>query len=190
MGRKGESYTFVLPGKEREWIKQCEEEIEVSLGEEEGIGDVLRGGYGGESRAEWEKRATDVQMGFERWVVASSSNTELSKRAFTSHLRAYSTHPSKEKEFFHIRNLHLGHLAKSFGLREAPGDMQMGQKSEKKEQRRSDGVKSYKGVSLTGREKGEFQIGNLEEIEVANAKRGGMKANRGNRNKKRGRGRG
>lgn len=29
----------------------------------------------------------------------------------------------EEKRFFHIKNLHLGHLAKSFGLREAPGKM-------------------------------------------------------------------
>ena len=36
-------------------------------------------------------------------------------------MRAYATHPSDEKHMFHIRNLHLGHLAKSFALREAPG---------------------------------------------------------------------
>lgn len=37
-----------------------------------------------------------------------------------SHIRAYATHPSNEKDLFHIRFLHLGHLAKSFALREAP----------------------------------------------------------------------
>lgn len=35
---------------------------------EVGIEDVLRGGFGGEGR-EFETRATDVQMGFERWVA-------------------------------------------------------------------------------------------------------------------------
>jgi ATP-dependent RNA helicase DDX31/DBP7 len=35
-------------------------------------------------------------------------------------MRAYSTHPSNEKHIFHIRHLHLGHLAKSFALRDAP----------------------------------------------------------------------
>ena len=35
-------------------------------------------------------------------------------------MRAYATHPSSEKHIFHIRNLHLGHLAKAFALREAP----------------------------------------------------------------------
>ena len=48
-------------------------------------------------------------------------NAEMARKAFASHLRAYATHPSEEKHIFHIRHLHLGHLAKSFALREAPG---------------------------------------------------------------------
>jgi ATP-dependent RNA helicase DDX31/DBP7 len=36
-------------------------------------------------------------------------------------MRAYATHPSDEKYIFHVRHLHIGHLAKSFALREAPG---------------------------------------------------------------------
>jgi ATP-dependent RNA helicase DDX31/DBP7 len=47
----------------------------------------------------------------------------MARKAFASHLRAYATHPSDEKHIFHIRHLHLGHLAKSFALREAPGTM-------------------------------------------------------------------
>jgi ATP-dependent RNA helicase DDX31/DBP7 len=35
-------------------------------------------------------------------------------------MRAYATHPSNEKHMFHIRHLHMGHLAKSFALRDAP----------------------------------------------------------------------
>jgi ATP-dependent RNA helicase DDX31/DBP7 len=48
-------------------------------------------------------------------------NVELARKAFTSHMRAYATHPSDEKHIFHVRHLHIGHLAKSFALREAPG---------------------------------------------------------------------
>ena len=44
----------------------------------------------------------------------------LARKAFSSHVRAYATHPSNEKEIFHVKNLPLGHLAKAFGLREAP----------------------------------------------------------------------
>jgi ATP-dependent RNA helicase DDX31/DBP7 len=46
---------------------------------------------------------------------------EMARKAFASHLRAYATHPSDEKHIFHIRHLHLGHIAKSFALRDAPG---------------------------------------------------------------------
>ena len=35
-------------------------------------------------------------------------------------MRAYATHPTDEKGMFHVRNLHIGHLAKSFALRDAP----------------------------------------------------------------------
>lgn len=36
-------------------------------------------------------------------------------------MRAYTTHPAALKHVFHVKSLHLGHLAASFGLREAPG---------------------------------------------------------------------
>lgn len=50
-------------------------------------------------------------------------NTELARNGFKSHLRAYATHPSDEKHIFHVKNLHSGHLAKAFGLRDAPSNM-------------------------------------------------------------------
>lgn len=38
-------------------------------------------------------------------------------------MRAYATHPADEKHIFHVRNLHIGHLAKAFALRDAPSDI-------------------------------------------------------------------
>lgn len=43
-----------------------------------GIEDILKDGFGGEGR-EYETRATDVQMGFERWV---SENEDVSLTLF------------------------------------------------------------------------------------------------------------
>ena len=40
--------------------------------------------------------------------------------AYQSFVRAYATYPSDLKHTFHIKHLHLGHIAKSFGLQEAP----------------------------------------------------------------------
>jgi len=40
--------------------------------------------------------------------------------AFQSFVRAYATYPADLKRIFHVRNLHLGHVAKSFALAETP----------------------------------------------------------------------
>ncbi|KAG1741366.1 hypothetical protein EDB19DRAFT_1973362 [Suillus lakei] len=45
-------------------------------------------------------------------------SAELARGAFAFHTRAYATYPSNEKHIF--RHLHIGHLAKAFGLRKAP----------------------------------------------------------------------
>ncbi|TFY83549.1 hypothetical protein EWM64_g469 [Hericium alpestre] len=81
--------------------------------------EVLRKGFGGKGR-EYEERATEVQLAFERWVLRKKEHAEGARKAFLSHMRAYATHPSDEKHIFHIRHLHIGHLAKAFALREAP----------------------------------------------------------------------
>ncbi|KAL2120342.1 hypothetical protein VTJ04DRAFT_4368 [Mycothermus thermophilus] len=43
------------------------------------------------------------------------------RQAFRSHIRAYATHVKEERQFFDITQLHLGHVAKAFALRETPG---------------------------------------------------------------------
>jgi ATP-dependent RNA helicase DDX31/DBP7 len=40
--------------------------------------------------------------------------------AFQSHIRAYGTHGSDTKDIFQVRGLHLGHVARSFALRDPP----------------------------------------------------------------------
>ena len=160
-GAQGTAYSFVLPN-ESEYPSYLEEGINAkeasSSGKREekvvklrevGVEQVLREGYGGEGR-EYETRATDVQMGFERWVNGSEEvrflvlvsasysmrqhkhlglillplalqSASLARKAFQAHIRAYATHPAAEKHLFNLKAVHLGHLAKSFGMREAPG---------------------------------------------------------------------
>lgn len=54
---------------------------------------------------------------------AHSSLTLLSLAALQSFIRAYATYPRELKHIFHVRSLHLGHVAKSFGLRDAPKNL-------------------------------------------------------------------
>uniref|UniRef100_A0A671NSE3 ATP-dependent RNA helicase n=1 Tax=Sinocyclocheilus anshuiensis TaxID=1608454 RepID=A0A671NSE3_9TELE len=65
-------------------------------------------------------RATVLQTDFENYVHANNESLQTAKSALQSFLRAYTTYPSSLKHIFHIRSLHLGHAAKSFGLRDAP----------------------------------------------------------------------
>ena len=41
----------------------------------------------------------------------------LAEQAFRFFTRAYAAHPSSVKDVFHVRKLHLGHVAHSFALR-------------------------------------------------------------------------
>ncbi|KAL7629754.1 ATP-dependent RNA helicase dbp7 [Parahypoxylon ruwenzoriense] len=77
-------------------------------------------------------RAEALQLHLEQRLLASekegsgstSANGKLldaARQAFRSHIRAYATHVRDERVYFDITQLHLGHTAKSFALREAPG---------------------------------------------------------------------
>ncbi|KAG6885692.1 hypothetical protein C0993_011177 [Termitomyces sp. T159_Od127] len=129
-GKGGEAWSFVSPS-ETEWVTWVEEimrgDKNDNTGDEKrnvsltavGIDSVLKSGFGGKGTT-FEERATDVQLAFERWVLQKKENAGFARKAYLSHIRAYATHPANEKHIFHVRHLHLGHLAKSFGLREAP----------------------------------------------------------------------
>ncbi|WVQ98175.1 hypothetical protein IAU59_005297 [Kwoniella sp. CBS 9459] len=127
-GKGGEAWAFVGPS-ETDWVPWVENKMGSAEGKggvrlaQIGVEDVLRKGFGGGKGYEFENRATEVQLGFERWVLDADPNASLARKAFSSFIRAYSTHPLEEKKFFHIKSVHLGHLAKSFALREAPGQL-------------------------------------------------------------------
>lgn len=50
-------------------------------------------------------------------VAADKRLARLAEDAFRSHVRAYATHSLELKPIFHIKSLHLGHVAHSFALR-------------------------------------------------------------------------
>ncbi|WWD21587.1 hypothetical protein CI109_106073 [Kwoniella shandongensis] len=134
-GKGGEAWAFVGPS-ETEWVPWVEGKMGAAEGKggvrlgQVGVEDVLRKGFGGKGY-EFEGRATDVQLSFERWVLEGDQNAALARKAFSSFIRAYSTHPIEEKKYFHIKTIHLGHLAKSFALREAPGALSVVTKAPK-----------------------------------------------------------
>ncbi|XP_037255123.1 probable ATP-dependent RNA helicase DDX31 isoform X4 [Falco rusticolus] len=69
------------------------------------------------------ERATVLQTKFENYVHSSEGTVRWAKKALQSFLCAYTTYPRNLKHIFHIKSLHLGHVAKSFGLRDAPQNL-------------------------------------------------------------------
>ncbi|THH29189.1 hypothetical protein EUX98_g4991 [Antrodiella citrinella] len=132
VGKGGEAWSFVAPS-EVDWVPWVTKKMQgdiadtdvsssaQSAGKLDSVATetVLKNGFGGKG-SEFEARATDVQLSFERWVLKDKAHADFARKAYLSHTRAYATHPSEEKHIFHLRHLHLGHLAKAFALRDAP----------------------------------------------------------------------
>ncbi|KFP80138.1 putative ATP-dependent RNA helicase DDX31, partial [Acanthisitta chloris] len=77
----------------------------------------------GTNPQEVQERATVLQTRFENHVHSSEGTVRWAKKALQSFLCAYTTYPRNLKHIFHIKSLHLGHVAKSFGLRDAPQNL-------------------------------------------------------------------
>ncbi|XP_007942530.2 probable ATP-dependent RNA helicase DDX31 [Orycteropus afer afer] len=78
------------------------------------------------------ERATILQTVFEDYVHSSERRVSWAKKALQSFIRAYATYPREMKHIFHVRSLHLGHVAKSFGLRDAPTNLNVSAMKKKK----------------------------------------------------------
>jgi ATP-dependent RNA helicase DDX31/DBP7 len=138
-GRDGRSVIFLMPGPEEGYVDILKSSYAEKIGTVIGsrAEDVLRKGFAinivnkGESTQGWEDRATEFQLEVERWVIEDAKAGEMARKAYISHVRAYATHVLKERGMFDVKALHLGHLAKAFGLRERPGKFGRGDTSGK-----------------------------------------------------------
>lgn len=114
--------------------------------------------------------ATDLHMMLERFVLSDETARKMAMSAFSSHVKAYATH--SESEIFHLKKLHLGHVCKSFGLRDAPNHANsFGGKQIKKDLDAKDGKCGYstfkrKSDYLIRDCKNEFSDGGVKRIIV------------------------
>jgi hypothetical protein len=67
--------------------------------------------------------ANSIQFYIEEYVQKSEELQTLARKAYLSFLRSYSCYSHEWKKIFHIKKLHTGHVAKSFGLRQAPNQI-------------------------------------------------------------------
>ena len=152
LGRDGRALIFLLPGSEENYVEV------LKGGYRDGgkaltctdANEILRRGFGGNTDADrknWEEKATEWQLEVERWALKDSPHLELARRAFQSHVRAYATHVSSERSMFNIKELHLGHLAKSFALRDRPSKINVPGLRSTKEETKKEFKKERQGLS-------------------------------------------
>lgn len=98
---------------------------------------------------------------------------DSARQAFRSHVRAYATHVKEERHVFDIQQLHLGHIAKSYGLREAPGGIGGGvQKRTHKKGGAAAGGAGAGSSSSSGKRKADFMDdADGGDVDAAAAKR-------------------
>ncbi|KAF2747755.1 DEAD-domain-containing protein [Sporormia fimetaria CBS 119925] len=133
-GRDGRACIFLQPGCEEGYVSilksdRKDGEVGVHIARQDAPEILKKGlvtsGVVGKDRNEYMEKATDLQLQIERWILASPARLESARRAYQSHVRAYATHGAAERVYFDIKQLHLGHLAKAFGLRERPSGMKV-----------------------------------------------------------------
>lgn len=130
LGQMGVATMFLLPGIEEGYVEKIrplhpkEGSLQIVNYEK-----ILAGGFAEDSSkgkdsklkiGKWDIHATTWHLEVERWLLEDQGAHDKATQGFTSHIRAYATHLSSERAFFNVKLLHLGHLAKSFGLRETP----------------------------------------------------------------------
>ena len=136
LGRDGEAVMFLQP-RETPYAETLAETlgVEFCAASVPAMLDVLGGGgVGGDDeganprerrRVEREPHlhpaATALQRRLHAEVARDKDLATLAKDAFRAHVRAYATFPANLKHIFHVKKLHLGHVAAQFGLKEAPG---------------------------------------------------------------------
>jgi len=99
-------------------------------------------------------------------VEKSNDVSDQARKAYISFIRSYSSYSSDMKKIFHVKNLHIGHVAKSFGLREAPKDVL------RNDLRTTSSMSSMKNDRFKSRERNnEFRNEKFNEFDKKNSTR-------------------
>lgn len=128
-GKDGRALIFLQPGCEEGYIEILKDTRPRDLNRHD-ADELLKKGFSSaktdvKTQRTWEDEATDWQLDVERWVLEHPKHLEQARRAFQSHIRAYATHVAAERGMFDMKQLHLGHLAKAFALRDKPGEIRV-----------------------------------------------------------------
>ncbi|CAI8496882.1 unnamed protein product [Hanseniaspora opuntiae] len=150
---KGEATIFLLPGEEEGYLEELNKLHDNKI-QTKGYESVLKKAFlsndikrndfdsknerkGKTAKANsWDSNVTTWHMNVERIILEKEDLKKSATNGFISHIRAYTTHIAREKKYFNVKFIHLGHLCKSFGLREKPKQLAYTGNTNKKVQRK------------------------------------------------------
>lgn len=72
--------------------------------------------------------AYELQQGLQLLVAGDKLLLDRARAAFQSHVRAYAARAPDSRAVFQVRSLHLGHVARSFALKDPPTAVKVGKK--------------------------------------------------------------
>jgi superfamily II DNA/RNA helicase len=137
-GRAGSSLLMLRPC-EANYVALLKKNLGVRLVElpanslVEGLCDRHHGRAGGSRRRDvGMRRGRSLQVLMERIVAGNAPLKEQAGHAFHTSVRAYACHSKEAKKIFNVRRLHLGHVAKSFALRDPPSKIMSESREAKK----------------------------------------------------------
>lgn len=120
----GSSLIFLLPS-ESNFLKHIQKQLEANLEavNAEDVLKVLLSFSFGQARPGkcFREHASQLQYLFENAVHDDEEQLlQEARKAYLSYVRAYASHPRCTRTLLPFKELHLGHLCKSFALRDAP----------------------------------------------------------------------
>jgi len=124
-GTDGESLLFVVPA-ECGFISYLHSQCGIASLEKSDTPALLNSVYGRDAKAgksialELHRGSNSASQALKAALAQDKDLTALAEMAFTSSVRAYATHSKELKDYFKVKNLHLGHYANSFGLKDTP----------------------------------------------------------------------
>lgn len=105
-----------------------------------------------------EEAATSLQVQVEKLLLSDNGLHDLGRKAYVSFVRSYASYPKEVREMFNFKALHLGHYAKSMGLRDSPAALgagaafkakrEMKEKRERREKKRKIQVMNQRSGNL------------------------------------------
>lgn len=121
-GRKGRALLFLLPAEQGylDVLQRKGIAAPTALSLQQTLFKATPRRFLGRFRAPEEVFCLELHQRMEAAVSRDKALLARGRKAFGSFVRAYATHPAELKPIFAVRALHLGHVAKSFALKEPP----------------------------------------------------------------------